>query len=133
MAFNAEVTCKALDKRVAALEKTKADFEKQLRQIDYSALVKKLDDLEKKIGALEKKAEAMDKLLSITAASLNDPKKLLDAAAKEKIFLDEKTAQKLWKAEGDKISKEQEKFAKQLSEMTRIEARLTVLEAMVRR
>ena len=94
---NVEGMVKSVEKRVTVIEKKLDEYNKQFRQIDYGALVKKLDNLDKAVGML--------------AVSLKDPKKFGGGK-----MLDKETAAKLAKAitaqEVEKSKKESEQIIK---------------------
>ena len=116
---NVEVQVKAIEKRLSGIEKKIDDYDKQFRQIDYGALVKKLENLEKAVGML--------------AASLKDPKKVGGGK-----MLDEKAAEKLAEAIAErkieKVRKEHEQIMKKAMadiNKSQLESRLKFLEAQV--
>lgn len=116
---NVEVQVKAIEKRLSGIEKKIDDYDKQFRQVDYGALVKKLENLEKAVGML--------------AASLKDPKKFGGGK-----MLDRETAAKLAQAvaerEAEKVRKEGEQIMKKAMadiNKNQIDMRLKVLEAQV--
>ena len=108
---NVEVQVKAIEKRLSGIEKKIDDYDKQFRQVDYGALVKKLENLEKAVGML--------------AASLKDPKKFgggnmldRDAAAKLAQVIYERNVEKSMKTALAAINKSQ------------LEARLMILRVL---
>jgi len=117
---NIEAEVKAMDKRIGGLERKIDDYDKQLRQIDYGALVKKLENLEKAMGML--------------AASLKDPKKFAGGN-----MLDKESGAKLAEAiaqrESEKAKKESEQIVKKVVadvEKMNIDARIKMLEVQVK-
>ena len=127
---NVEGMVKSVEKRVTVIEKKLDEYNKQFRQIDYGALVKKLDNLDKAVGML--------------AVSLKDPKKfgggkmldketaakLTDAIYERKIEKERKD----YEQKAEKVKKENEQMMKKTMadmNMSRIETRLKVLEAQV--
>ena len=128
---NPEVQIKALEKKMALYDKKFDQYDKQLRQIDYNALVKKLEKLEKAVGIL--------------ALSLRDPQKFL----RGQNLLDKETGGKLAKAiaerETEQLEKELKKElalvnkevsaslkdAQKYAEKSVVEARLKSLEGLV--
>ena len=127
---NVEVQVKAIEKRLSGIEKKIDEYDKQFRQVDYGALVKKLENLEKAVGML--------------AMSLKDPKKfgggkmldketgakLAELIAEKKIEKERKDNEQI----REKERKEGEQMMKKVMadfDKSRIETRLKVLEAQV--
>ena len=109
---NPELQIKSLEKRLSAAEKKLDQYDKQLRQVDYKALVKKL--------------ETQDKAIAMLVMSIKDPKKHMskllteDDGAKLAVAIAQREAQKTIKQVMIDVNK------------MNIENRFKALEAMVR-
>jgi len=103
-------------------------YDKQLREVDYDALVKKLKDLEKMVI-----------LLAGPVKEVKDPARLLDKAGALSLKSAENLTQAMAEREAEKKMKQYQKESESLIkasvaqfEKMNIDTRLKVLEGMVR-
>jgi predicted oxidoreductase len=130
MAFNPELSFKALEKRVGGMETAADKLEAQLRGGDFKTFNDRLTKLENLVKALvESRIDTKVEAMSKTLQALNNAK-----------LVDEPTMRKLWedrdKKIQDQMSKENMAYADKavaeaakLTEKIKVEARLTVIEA----
>lgn len=151
MAFNAEVSCEARDKRVASMEKILNAQAKQVQAGDPSKLAKELVDLSKKHEELikklaemakkqeeeaklreaqTKKLDNLEKAIITVAASLKDPKKFVEKAGLDMVDKDQsaKIAEAVSKREAEKSAKEAKAQAEKMVKDLNLETRLNIIE-----
>lgn len=127
---NPGVQIKALEKKMALYDKKFDQYDKQLRQIDYTALCKKLDKLEKTVALLIDTTKNPAKFLGNDFMSPKEINELTKKSEERAIELNRKQIQQqllLQKKERDKAQKQMQKYV----EKNYIEARLKTLDALV--